>query len=269
MCSVTNTAALSVAGKPTTIVRIASTPPAEAPITMIGIGSRRFEFIVISIHDGNARSVPKTPAFAASRQGPSAQAGPPPELRSLSGAAQPSASFSKSAPRATLLKCVRSVQRRPFSRDVARESKILPDRQPECYKPVRLVLNDGHTQQCRSTQHDRGWRLHRLCPCINRGSEPRRPDRRVQSRRVSPDIFRTCQWRKIRRPELTQALKALRKSDSFVVWRLDRLRRSLPHAITAVAELARDGIGFESIDERIDTASTGGTLIFHIFASLA
>lgn len=86
---------------------------------------------------------------------------------------------------------------------------------------------------------------------------------------MSPDIFRTCQWRKIRRPELTQALKALRKSDSFVVWRLDRLRRSLPHAITAVAELARDGIGFESIDERIDTASTGGTLIFHIFASLA
>lgn len=57
---------------------------------------------MISIHAGNARSVLKTPAVAASRQGPSAQAGPPPELRSLSGAAQPSAFFSKFTPRATL-----------------------------------------------------------------------------------------------------------------------------------------------------------------------
>lgn len=43
----------------------------------------------------------------------------------------------------------------------------------------------------------------------------------------------------------------------------------LPHLVATVAELAREGIGFESIDERIDTANAGGTLIFHIFASLA
>ena len=102
MCSVTNTAALSVAGKPTTIVRIASTPPAEAPITIICICSRSGDLIMISIHAGNARSVLKTPAVAASRQGPSAQADPPPEPRSLSGAAQPSAFFSKSTTCATL-----------------------------------------------------------------------------------------------------------------------------------------------------------------------
>ena len=71
------------------------------------------------------------------------------------------------------------------------------------------------------------------------------------------------------RPELTQALKALRKGDSLVVWRLDRLGRSLPHLIATVAELARNGIGFESIDEQIATTSAGGTLIVHVFASLA
>lgn len=71
------------------------------------------------------------------------------------------------------------------------------------------------------------------------------------------------------RPELAQALKALRKGDSLVVWRLDRLGRSLPYLVATVAKLAREGMGFESIDERIDTASAGGTLIFHIFASLA
>lgn len=71
------------------------------------------------------------------------------------------------------------------------------------------------------------------------------------------------------RPELAQALKALRAGDSLVVCRLDRLGRSLPHLVATVDELARRGIGFESLAERIDTTSAGGTLIFHIFASLA
>lgn len=71
------------------------------------------------------------------------------------------------------------------------------------------------------------------------------------------------------RPELAQALKALRAGDSLVVCRLDRLGRSLSHLVDTVHELARRGIGFESLTERIDTTSAGGTLIFHIFASLA
>lgn len=71
------------------------------------------------------------------------------------------------------------------------------------------------------------------------------------------------------RPELGHALKALRAGDSLVVCRLDRLGRSLPHLVATVDELARRGVGFESLAERIDTTSAGGVLIFHIFASLA
>lgn len=71
------------------------------------------------------------------------------------------------------------------------------------------------------------------------------------------------------RPELAQALKALRAGDTLVVCRLDRLGRSLPHLVQTVAELAKRGVGFESLAEHIDTTSAGGTLVFNIFASLA
>ena len=71
------------------------------------------------------------------------------------------------------------------------------------------------------------------------------------------------------RPELAQALKAMRPGDSLVVCRLDRLGRSLPHLVQTVDQLAARGVGFESLAERIDTTSAGGTLVFHIFASLA
>lgn len=71
------------------------------------------------------------------------------------------------------------------------------------------------------------------------------------------------------RGELAQAMKALRAGDTLVVWRLDRLGRSLSHLLTTVNGLAKRGVAFESITERIDTTSAAGTLIFHIFASLA
>ena len=71
------------------------------------------------------------------------------------------------------------------------------------------------------------------------------------------------------RPELAQALKALRAGDTLVVWRLDRLGRSLPHLIATVTELAARGVGFESITEAIDTSTASGKLVFNIFASLA
>jgi len=54
-----------------------------------------------------------------------------------------------------------------------------------------------------------------------------------------------------------------------VVWKLDRLGRSLPHLVETVRELVARGVGFQSLQEQIDTASSGGKLIFHIFASLA
>ena len=71
------------------------------------------------------------------------------------------------------------------------------------------------------------------------------------------------------RPELAQAMKALRAGDTLVVWRLDRLGRSLPDLIATVTELASRGIACESVTEAIDTTTASGKLVFNIFASLA
>lgn len=74
---------------------------------------------------------------------------------------------------------------------------------------------------------------------------------------------------KTERPGLTQALKYLRAGDTLVVWRLDRLGRSLPHLIETITHLEQREIGFKSLTEQIDTTTAGGKLIFHIFGALA
>jgi DNA invertase Pin-like site-specific DNA recombinase len=74
---------------------------------------------------------------------------------------------------------------------------------------------------------------------------------------------------KAERPGLENALSHLRVGDTLVVWRLDRLARSLSHLIELVNRLAREGITFKSLTERIDTASATGKLVFHIFGALA
>jgi len=71
------------------------------------------------------------------------------------------------------------------------------------------------------------------------------------------------------RPQLTACLDYVRDGDTLVVWRLDRLGRSLPHLIDTVRGLADRGIGFKSIQESIDTTTPGGRLVFHVFAALA
>lgn len=71
------------------------------------------------------------------------------------------------------------------------------------------------------------------------------------------------------RPELARALDHLRPGDTLVVWKLDRLGRSLRHLIDTVRELEDRGIGFRSVSESLDTATPGGKLIFHIFGALA
>lgn len=71
------------------------------------------------------------------------------------------------------------------------------------------------------------------------------------------------------RPELEACLKALRTGDTLAVWRLDRLGRNLADLIGIVTNLEARGIGFESITEQINTASTSGKLVFHLFAALA
>ena len=71
------------------------------------------------------------------------------------------------------------------------------------------------------------------------------------------------------RPGLAEALKFGREGDVLVVWRLDRLGRSLSHLIEVVRDLEQRGIGFRSLTETIDTTTTGGKLVFHVFAALA
>jgi DNA invertase Pin-like site-specific DNA recombinase len=71
------------------------------------------------------------------------------------------------------------------------------------------------------------------------------------------------------RPGLTQALSHLRTGDTLVVWRLDRLGRSLPHLIETVFQLQERGIHFKSLQEQIDTTTSGGKLVFHVFGALA
>lgn len=71
------------------------------------------------------------------------------------------------------------------------------------------------------------------------------------------------------RPELTRCLDALREGDVLIVWRLDRLGRSLKDLIEIVSELESKGVGFQSLNESIDTTSSSGKLIFHVFAALS
>jgi len=73
------------------------------------------------------------------------------------------------------------------------------------------------------------------------------------------------------RPELQAALEYMRpnEGDTLVVWKLDRLARSLRQLIDTVEELEKQGIGFKSLTEAIDTTSSGGKLVFHVFGALA
>lgn len=71
------------------------------------------------------------------------------------------------------------------------------------------------------------------------------------------------------RPELQNCLRMLRKGDVLVVWKLDRLARSLKDLVELITELEAKQVGFRSITEAIDTTTAGGKLVFHIFGALA
>lgn len=72
-----------------------------------------------------------------------------------------------------------------------------------------------------------------------------------------------------RRPELDRMLDQLRPGDTVVVWRLDRLGRSLKHLISLVENLESKSVGFRSLTESIDTTTAGGKLVFQIFGAMA
>jgi DNA invertase Pin-like site-specific DNA recombinase len=71
------------------------------------------------------------------------------------------------------------------------------------------------------------------------------------------------------RAGLTKALTFARPGDCLVVWKLDRLGRSLPHLLTTVTDLKARGIGFRSLTEQMDTTTPQGEFLFHIFGALA
>ncbi len=79
----------------------------------------------------------------------------------------------------------------------------------------------------------------------------------------------TTSGSKSERPGLHEAMNHLRTGDTLVVWRLDRLGRTLKHLISLISDLNEQNIGFMSLQEHIDTTTSGGKLIFHIFGALA
>ena len=84
-------------------------------------------------------------------------------------------------------------------------------------------------------------------------------------------IFRdTTSGARTARPGLEACLQALEPGDTLVVWRLDRLGRSMPHLVTVIEELLGREVGFRALcDGAIDTTTASGELIFHIFSALA
>ena len=74
---------------------------------------------------------------------------------------------------------------------------------------------------------------------------------------------------KAERPGLADALAYGRRGDALVVWKLDRLGRSMAHLIETVRGLDAKGVGFRSLTEGVDTTTPGGTLVFHLFGALA
>jgi DNA invertase Pin-like site-specific DNA recombinase len=71
------------------------------------------------------------------------------------------------------------------------------------------------------------------------------------------------------RPGLDRALRALKPGDTLIVWKLDRLGRSLSHLVQTVTELGERKVGFQSLSDPIDTTNAGGRLVLHMMAALA
>lgn len=70
------------------------------------------------------------------------------------------------------------------------------------------------------------------------------------------------------RAQLAEALRFVRAGDCLVVWRLDRLARSVPHLIQIVADLRERDVGFVSLTENLDTTTPGGLLLFHVMGAI-
>lgn len=71
------------------------------------------------------------------------------------------------------------------------------------------------------------------------------------------------------RPGLVDAIDYVREGDTLIVWKLDRLGRSMKHLLALITELEERKVGFRSLTENIDTTTSGGRLVFHLFGALA
>ena len=78
-----------------------------------------------------------------------------------------------------------------------------------------------------------------------------------------------CSGRAVERPGLSKALDAARQGDALVVWKLDRIGRSLPHVVGLVGDLQKRGVGLKVLTGDVDTTTMTGRLVFGIFATLA
>ena len=78
-----------------------------------------------------------------------------------------------------------------------------------------------------------------------------------------------CSGRATDRPSLNKALEIARDGDTLVVWKLDRIGRSLPHVVGLVGDLQKRGVGLKVLTGDVDTTTATGRLVFGIFATLA
>lgn len=78
-----------------------------------------------------------------------------------------------------------------------------------------------------------------------------------------------CSGRATERPGLAMALDIARDGDTLMVWKLDRIGRSLPHVVGLVGDLQKRGVGLKVLTGDVDTTTTTGRLVFSIFATLA
>jgi DNA invertase Pin-like site-specific DNA recombinase len=90
--------------------------------------------------------------------------------------------------------------------------------------------------------------------------------RKVGCRQIYEEVVSGA---RVERPVLQQVLTHVREGDVLVIWKLDRLGRSLKHLIDVVTDLEHRGIGFKSLQENIDTTTSSGKLVFHMFGALA
>jgi DNA invertase Pin-like site-specific DNA recombinase len=109
----------------------------------------------------------------------------------------------------------------------------------------------------------------RLCPRLTTDQQPHLQVDALQRAGCYRVFTETASGARADRPILDQVLDQLRPGDTLVVWKLDRLGRSLRHLVDTVTGLAERGIGLRSLQEAIDTTTPGGKLVFRVFAALA